>query len=125
MEYSSENTKQKALVQYILKRLDRHQRGSTPIDYNLMTIEHVAPENPKPGVVGAKNYANIGNLLLMDEKRNGDLGNKDFLVKKAVYKASGVPLDKTLAAAQVWGDSGIASRASDLAAMAYKKVFRV
>jgi hypothetical protein len=125
LEFSTENTKQKALVQYVLRRLDQHQRGSTPIDYSLMTIEHIAPENPPPGTARMTRFAQIGNLLLLDEVGNGKVANKDFPAKRIIYQATGVPLDKTISAAAVWGDKEIESRTADLAKTAYDKVFKV
>lgn len=49
LEFLSTNTKDKGLVQYLLQRLDHHQREGPPVDYPKMTIEHIAAENPPPG----------------------------------------------------------------------------
>jgi len=125
LAFSTENTKQKALVQYILRRLDQHQRGSTPIDYGLMTIEHIAPENPPSGTARTKRLAQIGNLLLLDEVGNGKVANKDFPAKKLIYQSYGVPVDKAISTATSWGDKEIEARTTDLAKTAYNKVFKV
>ncbi len=44
--YMSSSTKQKALVQYLLRRFDEHWRDSAaPVDYSQMSIEHIYPES--------------------------------------------------------------------------------
>jgi len=125
LEFSEENPKHKPLVQYILRRLDEHYRGTTPIDYARMTIEHIAPASPPAGTAKMVHFAQIGNLLLLDEQGNGKVANKDFGAKKGIYKSSGVPLDPILKSATKWGDDEIKQRTALLAKTAYDLVFKV
>lgn len=125
LEFSADNTKQKQLIYYILKRLDEHGRKGSPVDYDKMSIEHIAPENPTPGTSREPRFAQIGNLLLLDEETNGKLGNKTFTIKKAAYVSAGVPLGVTLAGAKSWGAKDIEVRTEELAKLAYDDVFKV
>lgn len=125
LEYTSSNTKQKALVQYILVRLDQHQRSGAPVDYSKMTIEHIAPENPLGGAVPISRVGRLGNLLLLDEATNGKVANKPFASKCPLYSSSGLPLDATLAKASVWTDVEIEARTKAVSKLAYEKIFRV
>lgn len=123
LEFMSNNTKQKALVQYLLQRLDEHQHTGPPVDYSRMTIEHIAPEKPVPGVPQEKSVGKLGNLILLDQRENAKVANKSFGAKKKAYsKAS---LDPTLRDATAWNSIKIDERTKALAKLAYDKVFRV
>ena len=125
LEFLSSNTKQKALVQYLLQRLDEHQRTGPPVDYSKMTIEHVAPERPAPGVLVEASVGRLGNLLLLDEPANTKVGNKSFAAKQKVYLAASPSVDRALRDATQWTSTEIDARTKALAKLAYEKVFRV
>jgi hypothetical protein len=110
IEFISDNTKQKSLVQYLVRRFDEHLRQGAPANYEIMGIEHIAPENPAPGVTSPTSIGKLGNLLLLPDELNARLGNTDFKSKLAAYKKAGVPLDPILEHAQRWGDEEIARR---------------
>jgi uncharacterized protein DUF1524 len=90
-----------------------------------MTIEHIAAENPKPSAVTLKHVGRLGNLLLLPEKVNGELGNADLATKLKAYKKCGVPLDPVLENATAWTDGEIEARTNELARRAYETVFKV
>src|SRR5439155_16707669 len=79
IEFLAGNTKQKGLVQYLLQRIDAFYRSGAPADYDKMSIEHIAPENPPAGTASSITHVGkLGNLLLLHESLNNKLGNKDF-----------------------------------------------
>jgi len=125
VEYLSTNTKQKGLVQYLLQRLDQHQRHGPPVDYTKMTIEHIAPESPPSGSATVDGVGRLGNLLLLGEGLNNKLGNKAFADKQKLYKGAVVPVDTVLTGATDWTVVEIDKRTKELAKVAYEKVFRV
>jgi hypothetical protein len=47
LRYSDLFTKQKRLVQYTLSRIDGAHQCGVKVNYDLMTIEHIAPQRPK------------------------------------------------------------------------------
>lgn len=89
INYTSENEKQKRLVQYILKRLERYY-NTNELKPNSFTIEHILPESSKNSYVGF-----IGNLLPLGEKLNNELKDKDFITKITKYKESNYVTVKT------------------------------
>lgn len=123
--FFSGNTKDKALVQYLLQRLDMYQRSGPPLDYAQMTIEHIAPENPAAGapVVPPTRLGKLGNLLLLDQAFNDKVANKAFAAKRDAYKTAKVPLDAAIKGAKHWTDIDIDNRTAYLAKLAYEKVF--
>ena len=125
LEFLSTNTKDKGLVQYLLQRLDVHQRKGPPVDYGKMTIEHIAPEKPPAGVHFNPATGRMGNLIFLDQGTNNKLANKSFADKKALYGAAQVPMDNELKNAAAWTEAQIDVRTKALAKLAYEKVFVV
>jgi hypothetical protein len=127
LQFTEENAKQRPLIRYLLARVDQYQREHAAVDYDKTSIEHVAPQNPKPGDPPAPpNVGKIGNLILVPESLNADvLGNKPFAKKKAAYKKAHLPLDDALAKATTWAQAEIDARTATLAALVQDRVFRV
>ena len=124
IEHVEESSKQRQLVRYLLARFDDHLRQDATIDYDGMTIEHLAAQSPSTGPA-IKNVGLIGNLILVPPKLNKALANKSFDKKRVELKKAKVPLDQSLSTAQTWGEQEITSRTKALAKLAYEKVFRV
>jgi hypothetical protein len=124
IEYRTENTKQKSLVQYLLRRLHAHSWSGVPVDYSQMSIEHIAPENPPAGPPDPE-VGQLGNLLLMPQPGNSNLGNAPFAQKKAAFITSGIQLDPELAAATSWSSTEIEARTRWIAKQAYDVIFKV
>jgi hypothetical protein len=124
LSYSQEYTRDKKLVRYTLGKLARHGLRSKAIDYEEMTIEHVAPQSDRK--LAKELVASIGNLVLVDGDLNTRLADKSFGVKKpAMEKAAEVWVDGSLRKAKTWGKSEIEARAQMLAKLAYKSVWKI
>lgn len=120
LRYSSADTKGKALVTYILERADRLMRGmDPPVDYQVMTIEHLAPQNPSKGVKLVE-FDRLGNLILISEKLNGKLRNRQFPDKKKILLDEGYPMDDILKEAGQWGSEEVKARTAVLANLVFK-----
>ncbi len=125
LRYSDENTKQRNLVRYVLRRLDEYFRKGAPVDYEKFSIEHIAPQNPTSGAPTSR-FAEIGNLILVPEELNGELKNEPFPKKKAKLATAQIPFDAVLSkATTAWGDAEIEARSSALAKVAHSKIFVV
>ncbi len=95
--YLEHQTKQRPLVQYLLRRFDTYfNTGSVP-NYEGMTIEHIAPQRP-PSSSGTPNECAgmLGNLILVPQKMNEKLANLPFEKKRAMLEKRKVTLDSTL-----------------------------
>jgi hypothetical protein len=124
IEYTNTFTKQKKLVQYILANIDRTQSAGVHIDYERMTIEHLAPQNPK-GRLTQKWVGHLGNLVFVDAETNNKLANKDFAAKLRVLEKTSVYLDDKIRKCSSWSDKEIEGRTKALAKLAYDKVWRL
>jgi hypothetical protein len=123
LAFSNNVTKQKKLIQYILAGLDRYAAGGVTLDYDGMTIEHLAAQS---GGLDEETFSNIGNLLLCDGSFNSEkLGTKSFQDKKAVLLASKVEVDSVIKKASHWSSKEIKERAKHMANIAYNKVWKI
>jgi hypothetical protein len=116
-------TKQKKLIQYVLSRLDRGEGSGVAVDYDQMTIEHIAPQS---GTLDEAAIGSIGNLLLCEASFNGEeLKAKSFSEKKAILKKSKVTMDATIKNATKWTASEIDLRAKAMAKRAFNKIWKM
>lgn len=128
LRFSRKYTKQKKLVQYVLAKMDQKcRRPGAPVDYEQMTIEHLAPENPGAGKAKLSDsvVAQIGNLILVDQTLNQNLTNKDFNEKKRILLSSSAWLDDEIKNATMWGSEQLQVRTKALANLAYNKIWEI
>jgi hypothetical protein len=128
IHYLEESAKQRGLVRYLLARFDESERKAAVIDYEAMTVEHLAPQNPgpvdgtslSPAVVGC-----MGNLVLVPHELNARLAAKPFLQKREALIAADVPLDDIVKNAKQWTKKEIDARTKAMARAAQERVFVV
>lgn len=120
--------KQRKLIHYTLSRIDKiYNVTGVDIDYNKMTIEHLLAQKAKTKIPDHEKFVgSIGNLVLLSEKVNSALGNKDFILKKSSILSSNLFLGDTLKnSGAKWDKKNIEDRAEELANLAYHKVFKI
>jgi uncharacterized protein with ParB-like and HNH nuclease domain len=125
IQYSDSFDKQKKLVQYILAKIDLYHQEGLPIDYEQMTIEHLAAQKPKVRGIGENCIGQLGNLLLVNSDLNAKLANKPFEEKKPILQSSRVWVDDNIVNASSWGEQEIEGRTKELANIAYEAIWKV
>jgi len=124
LRYSSQMTKQKNLVKYVLTKIYQANSMGLPIDPQQATIEHLSPESPAKGAaLSPEQLASIGNLILVNESLNNQLANKTFSEKVQILKSAKVWVDPIILGASAWGPVEIDKRTKLLAEEAYDKVW--
>lgn len=124
LRYSSQMTKQKNLVRYILTKIYQKNSVGLAIDAEQMSIEHQAPENPQKATgLSHEEVASIGNLILVDQTLNNALANKAFAEKVQILKDAQVWVDPVILKAKDWGAAEIKMRTKLLAEDAYNNVW--
>lgn len=120
-------TKQKKLVQYTLTKIDKYikRQHGDKINYNLMTIEHILPQNPLSSKEDDKLIGQLGNLVYITDSLNGRLGNKEFKQKKHILTQAHLVVDEILERASQWGETEIKERTDNFANLAFNKIFRI
>jgi hypothetical protein len=123
LTFTNTFTKQKKLIQYVLGRLDKSECSGVSVNYDLMTIEHLASQS---GKLSEDIMGNIGNLLLCEARFNGDqLADKAFIEKKKILMESKVTLDTLIKTATDWTADEIDGRAKAMAKKAFTKVWKM
>ena len=128
IKYSDRFQKQKKLVQYILEKFDDFGNSShQPIDYEKMTIEHIAAQNPRSGEsLPDDSIANIGNLLFVSSHINEKLENKNFSAKKSIIsRVTNNSTDHGLKMASIWDAVNIDLRAKSMGGFAYSQIWKI
>jgi uncharacterized protein with ParB-like and HNH nuclease domain len=117
------------LARYYLRSLEKTARGEEnpefiPNDSTVINIEHIMPENfgsnwPKLAKTDIETHlTRMGNLALMQAKKNSNVGNMSFNEKKKVYKESSFLLTNEISNTGKWGKEEIEARQKTLAAIA-------
>ena len=118
VEYTSDNTKQKRLVQYILKKIEDYSSGTAEMKPDSFSIEHILPESTRHPMVGL-----LGNLLPLGVDLNSELDNKNFTDKIAGYRRSQYNTVQEFVAryekVPVWSEDEITARTKRLAYIMY------
>jgi len=123
--YSNLYTKQKKLVQYILRRVHEYQNQGTAADYDKMTVEHIAPQGESANsTVDNEHMAQMGNLILVPQELNEKLGIKSFLEKRKILAEHDVKLDDILNSSPSWENHQIDERTNWLADLCYTKIWK-
>lgn len=129
LAYSDENTKQKKLVQYVLRNMADGASGTKVLlDHSMMTIEHVAPQNPRAGVeptISPEHVAMIGNLLWCSDDMQDRLKNKSFGEKRKILREKGIVGADGIVGLKEWTNETIVERSKAMAADAYDRVWRL
>ncbi|WP_315095406.1 DUF262 domain-containing HNH endonuclease family protein [uncultured Cellulomonas sp.] len=119
LRFSETESKDKRLVQYVLRSLHDASRAPYAIDHSKCNIEHIAPQKIGRPWVGA-----IGNLIWIETGLNSQLGSADFRTKREILApfAEAYGLGAILAN-EAWGASQVQARSRRLAEIAYDEVW--
>jgi len=87
--FLSDETKQKKLVQYVLKKLE-YEKQNYNIILNNISLEHIYPENPSNDweELDTEYIKNIGNIVILDKDINSKIGNANYQDKKNIILQS-------------------------------------
>lgn len=120
LRFSETETISKNLVQYVLKRLQKHQRPKIPIDDARCNIEHLHPQS-----MGESWAAEIGNLLWLDQNLNQSLSADGFAIKQAALSShiNMYDIDDVVAATK-WGEAEVSARSKRLATLSFDEVWK-
>lgn len=114
--FSKEKLPSNLKAKYALYKLNSAHSGNEIFEHG-MTVEHIVPESESTA------NRNIGNLILLESSLNGEVGEKDYQSKKAVYaKSRSTWVADFVAKHTEWKESDFEARAKLLAKEYYEKV---
>ena len=121
--FSSLNTKQKKLVQYVLKKIE-YEKQNYNVDLINISLEHIYPEKfDKNWSKIEPNYIqNIGNLVLLDTDINSLIGNKSYNDKKSIIidKSTLITTKEVFEKHENWTKEDIKDRRNELIKSLYE-----
>lgn len=120
------------LARYYLQSLERQESGVTQPELvpntnaNEVNLEHVLPQNPSVAwgqieeEVADAFFSRLGNLALMKQMINFELGNAGFDAKKGALAESDFKLTRMIADSDTWMPTNIETRQKFLADLALR-----
>ena len=116
-------------IRYILKRIEQHLNKELDISEGLestLTLEHILPQNPSRDwksvfenteeMESCASY--MGNMTLLSQSDNNNLGNQSFGTKREEYCKSSLKITKQIASYPEWNKGSILARQKWLAEQA-------
>jgi len=125
--FSSIETKQKKLVQYVLRKIELNKQNYN-IDITNISLEHIYPEKPNSDWSSLEDkdlFKNIGNLVILDSSINSKVGNKSYEAKKLVVlaKSTLISTKDVFEKESTWTDSEIKKRKETIMEIMYKDIW--
>ena len=119
------------LARYYLRCLDLTLKGNnepeniTNRNKEVLTLEHVIPKSPGQEwnveeEVALTCQKRLGNMVLLQAKKNVEIGNSSFQEKKKAYKDSTLLITRQILEYDVWSSDEINDRQADMAKLAVK-----
>ena len=89
-----------------------------------MTIEHIAPERGRGVGLEPQLVQSIGNLILVSEVVNNELGNKSFNEKRQILaEATELWVDPMILECEAWTAESISARTERMAEAAFDRLW--
>lgn len=103
-ELRTTQARNKRIVRYILFEIEKHvSNNAYDFESDSYNLEHIMPESIQEGWDNIEDRDHdqfvyrLGNMTILDKSVNRDLGNADFLTKKAKYQESEFSLTRRVA----------------------------
>jgi uncharacterized protein with ParB-like and HNH nuclease domain len=123
LRYSDEYTKEKKIIQYLFKKVERYYRATHELDVLNISIEHILPQISRESISHS-----VGNLLPLSQELNSECGDKALEDKIPYYERSNFKtVEKFLEryrGCTNWDEDKIIERTKDLADLAYHDIFK-
>lgn len=124
--FTNSTTKQKSLVRYILRKFAEQGSFKFTVDWDDLTIEHVAPQSSIGTGEWTENLVGqLGNLFLLDPKKNGELADKPFAEKMKILAGEHYSVPKSIANASYWTSETIQAHTDEMAVAAHNDIWRI
>ena len=123
--YTNSTTSQRALVRYILMKISSHENLPQLGTSSELTIEHLVPQEQIGNKWPEDIVGQIGNLILVDEKTNEQLGTKSFSEKKKILLERGYQIPEEFVNQRTLNHKLIVKRTTNISRKAREEIWKV
>jgi hypothetical protein len=123
--FTNKHSSQKALVQYILRKVAMYEGQPFIGETDDLTIEHLVPQSSSKLDKDHLILGQIGNLILVDQKTNGVLSTSEFSEKKKILKDRGYVLPSMLDGVDKLDEETIRANTQRISQLAREKIWKV
>lgn len=124
-DFTTAQVRQVYLAKYYLASLEHQANGEVEPHFDVskrggINLEHILPESGKgydPEIVRSY-YTRLGNIALLQQSKNEEIGDKPYAIKSPVLKASKFILTKEAGGKSDWGPEQITKRQKRMAELA-------
>ena len=122
--FNTTNSANKKIARYTLYKIEGQKGNRYDYQLDTGTIEHILPENLTEEWEGVfsedehvRNLYKIGNLTLLEGKKNRDIGDREFDIKQPILRSSKYAITKSINFSE-WNINAIKTRQSELGKVA-------
>ncbi|WP_283746223.1 DUF262 domain-containing protein [Bacillus cereus] len=124
LKFTNNNTSDKKLIQYILKRFEEKRHITEELFIGNISLEHIVPQAD-----GTEGLEVIGNLLPIDQKLNQKADRKSFKEKLVVFSDSNLKLTQEFISdyndKNEWTTEDIIQRTKKMAKEAFEEIWTI
>lgn len=124
LKFTNNNTSDKKLIQYILKRFEEKRHTTEELFIGNISLEHIVPQAD-----GTEGLELIGNLLPIDQKLNQKADRKSFKDKLVVFSDSDLKLIQEFISdyntKDEWTTEDIIQRTKKMAKEAFEEIWTI
>lgn len=123
--YTKAHSSQKALVQYILKKVALFEGQPFIGETDDLTIEHLLSQSMAKGGAKESTIGKVGNLILVDAKTNEMLSTNDYSHKKKILLDRGYKLPSILLESDELTDEIVTENTARISELARETIWKV
>jgi len=123
--FTNNNSKQSALVRYILKKVSESEGLAFTNDFSELTIEHIHPQSKISNEWDERSIGQIGNLMLLTPKYNEGLKNGEFEKKIDSYRKWAGCVPEFVRSQDNWNPSIVEQRTNMIAELSYNTLWKI
>lgn len=124
--FTNSSTKQKSLTRYILRKFAEQGKFKFAVDWDDLTIEHMAPQ----AWIGEAKWTEdtvgqLGNLFLLDARKNGEIADKSFAEKKNTLVSGQYSVPDAMLEETEWTPDAVKKHTVQMASIAYDDIWKI
>ncbi|MFN3475790.1 MAG: DUF262 domain-containing protein [Blastomonas sp.] len=123
--FTRTHSSQKTLVQYILKKIALYEGQPFIGDTDELTIEHIIPQSSAKIAIKETTIGQLGNLMLVDNKTNEMLSNKNWSEKKCILLERGYKVPEIFLNSDIVDEEIIKENTIRLSILSREQIWKV